>query len=132
MRQRQQVEVQSLFAALSLVWPLDGSTTNLTGMLVPGRRGASRGESCNGASPRWEKEISRLAWGQPGLLAASAVAPSWSCHPSHTIKVPFPVWTEVRVSTWTLPHLAPYHPRKARGFAAQNSFIRGSPHRCAS
>lgn len=121
MRQRQQVEVQSLFPALSLVWPLDGSTTHLTGMLVPGRRGAS---------PRQEK-ISRLAWGQPGLLAASAVAPSWSCHPNHTIKVPFPVWTEVDVSAWTLPHLAPYHPRKAQGFAAQNSFIRGSPHRCA-
>lgn len=57
--------MQSLFPALPLVWPLDGSATNLTGKLAPGRRGASwEGESCSRTLLLWqEKEASRLAWG---------------------------------------------------------------------
>lgn len=64
-RKRQQVEVQSLSPALSLVWPLDGSTSNLAGLLGPAVvRPLQEGESRSRA-PWQERAAFQLAWASP-------------------------------------------------------------------
>lgn len=61
--------MQPLFPVLSLVWPLDGSTTTLTGTLPPGRRASQEGELQQGPALAGKGGF-QTGLGLAGLLAA--------------------------------------------------------------
>lgn len=73
----------SLFPAVTHV-ASGCSTTDLTGMLAPGRCGPLKeGEHAQRGLTLARKGGFPTGLSQPGLSAALAVAPSWSCHPGH-------------------------------------------------
>lgn len=114
-RKWQQVEVMSLFSALSFVGPPDGFHQP-HGMLARGRLRTSAGKKPQQAPAPAGKGGFLTGPGQPHLGPVT-LAP--------TIKVPFPVWTAVDVPTQTPPMPVSLLPQESQALAAQNSFMGG-------
>lgn len=81
-RKQRQVEVHPC-PQLSLVWPLAAPPPTSLACWPPQLWGPSRKERAAAGPHPGRKRRLPTGPGQRGLLAALAVAPSWSCHPGH-------------------------------------------------